>query len=160
MTFARHIKQGFTLIELLIVIAVIGILAAIGLINYARWRATSSVQQGVQVFTQVLTKTRTEAKRLNVCQKVSLPVTSAATSLSVTRYSGSSCTGTASTPVSYTMPSNVTITLISSTNAVSFQPPYGTTDAIDKTFDVTWASDTSIKRAMRVTGVFGKVIVK
>ncbi|WP_309571802.1 prepilin-type N-terminal cleavage/methylation domain-containing protein [Deinococcus sp.] len=153
--------QGFSLIELLIVLAILGILLALSLFNYAKWRANSAVREGAQEFTRAITQTRTGSKRLNVCQEVKLAASSGATSLTVSTFGGTVCTGSSVAGPAFTMPPNVTISVSGgSANSVIFKPPYGTTSAVDKTFTVQWVSDPSIVKTVRVTGLFGKVIVQ
>ncbi|THF88026.1 prepilin-type N-terminal cleavage/methylation domain-containing protein [Deinococcus sp. KSM4-11] len=153
--------QGFTLIEVLVVLAILSILLALALFNYAKWRASSAVRQGAQEFTRAITETRSGSKRLNVCQEVKLAASTGATSVTVNTFSGTVCTGTAASTASFPMPTNVTVSLAGgSANSIIFKPPYGTTSAADKTFTVQWASDSSIVRSVRVTGLFGKVIVQ
>ncbi|UBV42068.1 prepilin-type N-terminal cleavage/methylation domain-containing protein [Deinococcus taeanensis] len=151
---------GFTLLEVLIVIAIIGILAALGVGNYARWRASSAVTEGTQVFTQAVSSVRTNAKRLNACQELSLTVRTASPSLTVKAYPGGACSGTPTTRT-VPLPSGVQISLLlSSPNSMQFKGPYGTTDSDPMNFEVLWAANPDIKRDVRLTGVFGKVIVK
>lgn len=154
-------NEGFTLIELLIVIAIIGIILAIGLANYGRWRAGVAVMDGAQQFAQAISSTRTGAKRANVCWQIALPdakKTDSETYL-VTQYPGTTCTGTGTTRT-YNMPPGTTLTLTSATNGINFKPPYGTADSSPDTFEVKWASNPSIMRKVRVTSIFGKVVIK
>ncbi|GGL10361.1 pilus assembly FimT family protein [Deinococcus radiotolerans] len=151
--------SGFTLAELLVVLAIIGILAALGVSSYLRWRASSAVLEGTQVFTQAVNAARTGAKRLNACQEVQLTASSASPSLTVRAYPDNACAGTPTTRV-LPLPAGVQASLDSGVNSLSFRAPYGSTDAAAAQFTVFWAADPSIQRPVRVTGVFGKVIVK
>ncbi|MXV19967.1 prepilin-type N-terminal cleavage/methylation domain-containing protein [Deinococcus xianganensis] len=150
---------GFTLLEVLIVVAIVGILAALGLGSYSRWRASSAVGEGTQVFTQAVNAARTGAKRLNTCQEVLLTAASASPSLTVRAYPGSTCSGTPTTRT-LNLPAGVQASLDTGTNSLSFRAPYGSTDAAPAQFKVFWAADPAITRLVRVTGIFGKVIVK
>lgn len=152
-------ETGFTLLELLIVLAIVGLLAALGLGGYLRWRASSAVTEGTQVFTQAVSAARTGAKRLNTCQEVRLTASSASPSLTIRAYPDSTCAGTPTTRV-LSLPAGVTASLDSGANSLAFRAPYGSTDASPAQFRVSWSADPSITRLVRVTGIFGKVIVQ
>lgn len=144
-------------------IAIIGILAAIGIVNLSRWRATSAVMEGAQQFAQAVSRTRTDAKRANACRQIRLTgATTGTTQYEVRRFPLAVCSGTATSTQTYTMPPGTTLTLMSaaSTNDVNFKPPYGTTDPSPNSYEVQWAANTGIKRVLRLTSVFGKVIIK
>lgn len=161
-------SQGFTLIELLIVIAIIGILAVLGIMNYARWRASSAVMEGAVQFAQAVNATRTGAKRANACWQIALVnYGTANTQYQIERYEGSSCSGSLSQPtLTYSLPPQVEIKIHPgfATNAnnakVFFSPPHSTTNGFVKQFLVYWKSNEAISHTVRATGVFGKVIVK
>lgn len=157
-------RHGFTLIELLLVLAIIGILIAVGLANYGRWRASSAVMQGAQEFGQAVAGTRTGAKRANACWQISLVSTAASnTQYQVKEYSGPVCSTKAGTLMrtrTYTMPPGTTLTLSTGISSINFTPPYGTTDGAPDTFMVQWAANTALARTVRVTSIFGKVIIK
>ncbi|MDL2344037.1 type II secretion system protein [Deinococcus sp. MIMF12] len=156
-------SQGFTLIELLLVIAIIGILAALGIMNYARWRASSAVMEGAVQFAQAINATRTGAKKANACWQIRLTGTATnVTQYQVNRFTTSSCTGTPDTSSTYTLPSQTRISLTSgaASNNVNFVPPYATTDASPNSYSVTWAANPSISRTVRITSILGKVVVK
>ncbi|WP_295817548.1 Tfp pilus assembly protein FimT/FimU [uncultured Deinococcus sp.] len=164
-------SAGVTLIELLIVIAILGILLALGMVNYARWRASSAVMQGAQEFAQAVRTTRSGAKRANACWQIApVSFTASNTEYHVREYSGPTCPATAATLLrtrTFSMPPGTLLVRVSAAGTVSttpstinFVPPYGSTDGAADTFRVQWASDPSISRTVRVTGVFGKVILR
>lgn len=153
---------GITLIEMLVVLAILGILLSIAVVNFSRWRASSAVRQGATEFSQAVDRTRTGAKRTNLCAELKLAATTAATSLTLNTYDSTKCSGATVTSTStYTLPPGVTITQTSGGgNSIPFFPPYGTTTAAPQTYEVRWAANTTIKQAVRLTGLFGKVILK
>jgi type IV pilus assembly protein PilA len=163
---------GFTLLEILIVLAVLSTLLALGIGSYLRWRASSTALQGAQEFSQAVLNTRTGAKRANACWQLSLVAyTATNTQYQIKEYGTATCpTGATPAPLRtrvYTMPTGTQLVRVSSTGTVSttsstinFTPPYGTSDASPDSYQSRWTADTTIKRDIRVTGVFGKVIIK
>lgn len=135
-------RQGFTMIEMIIVLAVLGILLAIATPNYQRWRANVQVQQMAQQLAQDISKQSSEARRTN---------TSKALTVASNQYSLNGNT--------ITMPSKISLTPDAST-ALTFAPPYGSSSSPLRTFTLTWKSDTTIERKVRVVGVMGKVIIQ
>lgn len=158
--------DGFTLIELLIVIAIIGILAAIGMVNYARWRASSAVMEGAQQFAQAVGAARTGAKRANACWQIGVVATTATnTQYQIKQYAAACPASGSSTPTptqtrTYAMPAGTRLVYSSGSSTVSFRPPYGTADSSPDEFKVQWSNNTAIEKNVRLTGIFGKVIIK
>lgn len=158
--------RGFTLIELLIVITIIGVLLAIGIVNYARWRASSTVMEGAQQFAQAVNAARTGAKRTNACWQIGVVSTTATnTEYRIRQYAAACPSAGSSTPAptqtrTYSMPTGTRLEHSSGASTISFRPPYGTADSSPDEFKVRWANNTSIQRNVRLTGIFGKVIIK
>ncbi|MFC4638985.1 pilus assembly FimT family protein [Deinococcus hohokamensis] len=163
-------RPGMTLLEVLVVLAILGVLAGLGLVNYGRWRASTTVMDGAQQLAQTINTVRTGVKKANACWQLSLVSTSTSnTQFQVKRYSTPSCPATG-VPVQtrvYDLPAGTRLVLLDAVGAptstdrpVEFVPPYGTTGAAPNTYAVRWASDTGIQRKVRVTSVLGKVIVK
>jgi type IV pilus assembly protein PilA len=135
-------RRGFTMIEIIIVLAVLAILLAIATPNYQRWRASVQVQQMAQQLAQDISKQRSEARRTN---------TSKTLTVASNQYSLNGNT--------ITMPSTISLTPDASTS-LTFAPPYGSSGSPLRTFTLTWKSNTSIERKVRVVGVMGKVIIQ
>ncbi|ACO45250.1 type II secretion system protein [Deinococcus deserti] len=159
------INHGFSLIEALIVVAMVGILAAVGLSSYARWRASSTVLEAAQQFAQAVTTTRTGAKRTNTCWQIRLSAPlSGATSYEISRFPHHTCSGTPTQEQTYALPQGTMIRLTGAasagTNNVNFTPPYATTDPAPNTYVAQWRAKPSIQRTVRVTSILGKVVVK
>ncbi|GHF89465.1 pilus assembly FimT family protein [Deinococcus ficus] len=154
--------QGFTLIEMLVVIAILGILMAIGFGSYTRWRASSAVMEGAQQFARDMDRTRTNAKRDNSCWRIQPTAKTNTSSYTIQKFKGASCTVVDTPPQTRTLPAGTRLTYnaVSGTGGLSFVPPYGTTDASPNTYTVAWGSDANIKRTVRVTSVLGKTVLK
>ncbi|AFZ67479.1 pilus assembly FimT family protein [Deinococcus peraridilitoris] len=142
-------QAAFTLQELLIVLAVVGILLALGVPNYLRWRASVSVMQGAQQLAHELGRQRGEVRRLGERRAVSVAA-------------GAHPSFRAGDPSFwriYDLPAGVEV-VSATTKTLYFVPPYGTTDASAETFVVRWSRDASLRRTVRVTSVLGKVVLK
>ncbi|WP_234009063.1 hypothetical protein [Deinococcus sp. NW-56] len=151
---------------MLLVIAIIGILAAIGMVNYARWRASSAVMEGAQQFAQAVNAARTGAKKANACWQIGvLNTTATNTQYQIKEYAAACPAAGSSTPAptqtrTYTMPAGTQLAHSSGSSTISFRPPYGTADSSPDEFKVRWANNTAIERNVRLTGIFGKVVIK
>lgn len=144
-------KSGFTIIEFLIVIAMIGILASIGIPNYLTWRANTLTREAAQQFARDVERLRTEVKRSNVAMGVE--VTSGEQSYTLDDREVS-------------LPGGVEVyrvlddgTVVANTS-FTFSPPYATADLKRRDFELRWISDPDIQRTVTVVGVTGKVIVR
>jgi len=158
---SSHSKQGFTLIEVLVVITILGILMALGFGSYTRWRASSAVIEGAQQFARDVDRTRTSAKRENACWQIKLTTSSDSSTYQLLSFTNSDCTGTASRTQNRTLPTGTRLSFLSGNpEYINFFPPYGTTDSANNKYEVKWAANSLIKRAVHVSSILGKTVIK
>ena len=149
---------GFTLLELLAVIGVIGILVAVAVPGYARFVATAAVAQAAQTFAQDVNRARSGAKRANACQELAL---SGASSYTVTSYAADDCGGGFVTRRAVTLPPRTSIALtLGGPSTLKFYPPHGTVQATARQFRVSSTAVADVTQDVRVTGVFGRAVLK
>ena len=147
-------KTGFTLLEMLVVLAIIGILMAVGFPNLTTWQIRSTVDNAAQQLASDIDRQRIETKRLNTPQVIEV--------VNLSSYK----VGT----VTKTMPPGTTVVLNNTTTMPNpltfyppygtFYPPYGTTKPIAPIYTIGSTRDSSIFRTVSVISLLGKVIVK
>lgn len=139
-------RKGFSLIEALLVLAVLGIILAIGTPNYLRWRASTAVKQAAAQLAQDLDKQRSEARRINQDRQLSF-------SVDANTYTANG--------VTKSLPSGVALQSASDTS-LRFLAPHGTTttDKALRSYTLSWTNNGEIQRTVRVVGITGKVIVQ
>lgn len=155
MKAVQQVKAGFTLLEILLVLAIIGILAGVGVPSYLRYTQRLTVQQSAQQLAADVNRARSQAKRSNTCQVFAYVSTS---SYSIKSYTTPNCSGTATTQT-ITMLAGTKLALTSTQTSTQFRPPYGI-NFLGLPLDVTVSStrNTSITTSLRVTGVIGSVV--
>jgi prepilin-type N-terminal cleavage/methylation domain-containing protein len=68
-------KQGFTLLEMLVVIAVVGVVATLGVTTFLGFRQTTEIQQAQSQLAQDLERVRQLARRYSVTYRFETPST-------------------------------------------------------------------------------------
>lgn len=142
----KTLARGFTLIEMLIVLAIMGILLAIGVFNFQNFTAQQRVNEAQQVVAQTLNRARAEARKNSTDQFL----TWTSSSISI---NGSSVS----------IPNGVTLTTTNFSTGLGYSAPYGrtigTTGAILNSGGIFTLTGVMGKGAqVKVVGVTGKVI--
>ncbi|RTG92022.1 prepilin-type N-terminal cleavage/methylation domain-containing protein [Thermus scotoductus] len=146
-------RRGLSLLEVLVVLALLGILAALAVPAYGRWRAQAELNQAARSLTWAFQQARAEAKRTATprCVTVFPAADGQAAGWSMDQTCPSQ--GPPQHPLR-----GVKLTLTSPQSA-SFSPPYGTVDFEYLDFPLQHASRPDLTRTVRVLGVTGKVVV-
>ena len=139
----KRTRAGFTLVEILAVLAIIGLLMALGTPVYLRWIAVNEVTNAARTLTQEVARVRTQVKRLDA------PITL------VVADGGSSVV------------SDRTVTLPLSSVAgqlnLTFVPPYGTLSsdtATPQSVTIRSSRNSSVSRQVSIVSLFGKAVVQ
>ena len=142
----KTLARGFTLIEMLIVLAIMGILLAIGVFNFQNFTAQQRVNEAQQVIAQTLNRARAEARKNSTNQLL----TWTTTSISING-------------VAAKIPNGVTLATSDFSTGLGYSAPYGrtirTNGAILNSGGIFTLTGTMGKGArVKVVGVTGKVI--
>ena len=165
----KHRNSGFTLLEILIVLAIIGIVAALGAPVYFRYIYTQELVQSQQILIQQINAGRTGARKNSQTYWVEWQNNTSGGTVDTTRKFDTTTAYTAGvdTLKSLNISKNVQLlgqTINSTTGAstpitrVTYTPPYGRSDVINTVFTLTHVNLPGVIYTVRVMGVMGKVI--
>ena len=149
--------SGFTLLEILIVMAIIGILAAIGYSSYLKTTRSNQVAEGARVFAGDLIALRDAAQKTSVDATITW---TAAPDQAITSY----VINRSNTDATRTPASAIVITCVSATGGacsaktIEYDAPYAETEA-GAVFKISSAYDSSVRPLfVKVGNVTGKVM--
>lgn len=147
----RSATHGFTLLETLVVIAIIAILAGIGLISYLGYRAQANLDEGTATLEQAISRGVAEARRTS--QPVTVTLDTTARTVQVTR-GGTTTVLNATLPVdSWTMTCRLSLCAAGSTTFTLITP--GSSFPDDLSITLTSRSKT---RSLRILGPAALVV--
>ncbi|GGJ35748.1 prepilin-type N-terminal cleavage/methylation domain-containing protein [Deinococcus roseus] len=146
-------SSGFTLLEMLVVLAVLGLLVALGLSPYRYFVNTAKVNQAAEQFARDVENQRFNVKKTNTARTITINTSTNSYTL-----------GTSTT----TLPSGTKIALgTNATSTITFYPPFGTTispvgvaSPNIRSYTISLSSNSSYSRTVNVVGLIGKVVVK
>jgi prepilin-type N-terminal cleavage/methylation domain-containing protein len=136
--------HGMTLVELLIVLAMVGVLAALSTPLYVAWRADTQVQEAAVRFARDVDATRHLAKRTGIARTV------AATG-GATTYTVAGRTVELGPQIAFTG---------TATTSTTFAPPYGTKETPVETYTIAHRRFAAAARTVRIVGVTGEAVIR
>ncbi len=136
-------RAGFTLIEILVVLAVVGILLAIGFSALTRYIARTQFNDAQQVLVQALNRARDQSRRTSQDQQVSWKGAAPNFQLRIN-------------DIPVTLPHDIKIKEVPSGTGFKYKAPYGRVVADDRHFTLLGRFD--LEAQVRVFGVTGKVV--
>lgn len=158
-------KKGFTVIEVIIAVAIIGVLASVGIINYNVWRNKSLVSEAAYQIAQDIEKIRSDAKRLNETRQLTFTAPDTGSNNVITSYSKKDAIGSVISTSS--LPAGVKVYQVKeagtakTATTLSFTAPYGTQSTAISYYDIVVQSlaSSSVSRTVRIIGPLGKVVI-
>lgn len=152
--------SGFTLIEILLVIAIIGILLALGIPSYLNWIAASETQRDAQTLVREIQQARTLAKR-GTAQRLTTTANSNVITITPVEFVSSAWSAVSGASVR-------TIALeranVGAARTLVFTPPYGAMDTAvsttPQTFTLTSTRRNTLTRTVDVISLMGKAVIR
>lgn|GEM_PF-880706 len=152
--------SGFTLIEILLVIAIIGILLALGIPGYLNWIAASETQRDAQTLVREIQQARTLAKR-GTAQRLTTTANSNVVTVTPVEFASSAWSAVSGATVR-------TVTLegarVGTARTLVFTPPYGAMDTTvsttPQTFTLTSTRRNTQTRTVDVISLMGKAVIR
>lgn len=152
--------SGFTLIEILLVIAIIGILLALGIPSYLNWIAASETQRDAQTLVREIQQARTLAKR-GTAQRLTTTANSNVVTITPVEFVSSAWSAVSGASVR-------TIALeranVGTARTLVFTPPYGAMDTTvsttPQTFTLTSTRRNTTTRTVDVISLMGKAVIR
>lgn len=174
-------RGGFTLLEMVTVLAVLGIIMAIGIPNVVQAYRQQKMANGVQDVAASITEARARVRSQNVCYRLTF---GAPDRYTVERFSTGDCSGTAASTNTVPYGDGVALqsvikgtptikdtTLLKATSvtpstsapttaSVTFVSPFGTNlEGVPLDLTFTHLAQSSMTRKVRISGVLGTVIM-
>lgn len=136
-------KKGFSVVELMVVLAVLGILLAVGSVNLVAYQRRLSVKQAMTQLATDLNKARMDARRLN--KTIEFVASAGGSSYEVGPVGGR---------FAKSLPDGVSF---NQGMSVSFAPPYGLVSAPNAALEI---SGNSHSGQVSLVGILGKVVTR
>jgi type IV pilus assembly protein PilA len=167
----RH--SGFTLLELLVVIAMIGVLAAIGFNSLTQFRAGQRLREAQLEFSQTVERARALSRRYSLFVRVTVTPPANATGLYKYEMAAYSLTRNYTTgadsyvkqtdpaPIEVTLPDEMRISNITTTTDLVLMGPFGRLNGAPRySYCFQRRGDNNLLARVDVLGVTGKVVAR
>lgn len=158
-------NQGFTIIEMLVVLAILGIITAIGIGTLNSGRDKRFVQEGQTAFAQSVERVRSLVRRFGYDYKLTIAADNKSYVFKPQTTSTAAAVTNSAPDVTGTMPATVTLKLGTGSSFNLLNPiylaPFGrlASGGAPICFEVL-STTTSLKSAIDLVGVTGKVVTR
>jgi type IV pilus assembly protein PilA len=162
-SIAARRRHGLSLLELLVVIAVIGVLSAIGFVNITKWREINQVRLALTQVTKNLEQARTYARRYSQTYRFQIAADNVSFAIEPWDSANSIVlTGTTAPPsIKGKLPENALFDPSRTDSGMFYTAPFGQRVASPLCFPIALAQSTSKPRgAFAVIGVMGKIYTR